>query len=79
MRTVDIHFGKIHLSKLVDGAAKGESFIIAKAGQPLVKVVALDAPAAPRRLGFLQGELRIPRDFNRMGEREIAAQFGVKA
>ena len=63
--------------KLVDQAARGEPFIIAKAGKPLVKVTALDAPAAPRRLGFLAGEIAVPDDFDTMGEAEIAALFGT--
>jgi hypothetical protein len=37
MRTVNIHDAKTHLSRLVDRAAKGEPFVIAKAGKPLVK------------------------------------------
>jgi len=76
VRTVNIHEAKTHLSKLVDQAARGEPFIIAKAGKPLVKVTALDAPAAPRRLGFLAGEIAVPDDFDTMGEAEIAALFG---
>jgi prevent-host-death family protein len=77
MRTVNIHEAKTHLSKLVDAAAKGEPFIIAKAGKPLVKVVALDAPDAPRRIGFLvgTGDWSIPDDFDRMCEDEIVAMF----
>jgi len=77
MKTVNIHEAKTHLSRLVDRAAKGESFVIAKAGKPLVKVVPVDAPVAPRRLGFLKGEIEVPDDFNRMGEAEIAALFGT--
>jgi prevent-host-death family protein len=77
MSTVNIHEAKTQLSRLVDKAAKGESFVIAKAGKPLVKVSALDAPAEPKRLGFLEGEIEVPDDFDRMGEREIAALFGV--
>lgn len=76
MVTVNIHEAKTHLSKLVDRAAKGEAFVIAKAGKPLVKVAALDAPATPRRLGFLVGEIEVPDDFDRMGADEIAALFG---
>lgn len=79
MNTVNIHEAKTQLSRLVDRAAKGEAFVIAKAGKPLVKVAALDAPAAPRRLGFLKGEIEVPDDFDRMGEREIAALFGIGA
>lgn len=79
MVTVNVHEAKTHLSKLVDQAAKGEPFVIAKAGKPLVKVAALDAPAAPQRLGFLAGEIAVPEDFDRMGEAEIAALFGIEA
>ena len=75
MRTVNILEAKTHLSKLVDQAAKGEPFIIAKAGKPLVKVVPLDVPAAPRRFGFMDGEIQIPGDFDRMCEDEIVAMF----
>ena len=41
------------------------------------RVAAVDAPAAPRRMGFLTREISVPRDFDRMGEAEIAARFGV--
>ena len=75
MVTVNIHEAKTHLSKLVDRAAQGEPFVIAKAGKPLVKVTALDAPARRKRLGFLAGEIKVPDDFDRMGERAIAALF----
>lgn len=44
MQTVNIHEAKTHLSRLVEQAAKGESFVIAKAGKPMVKVMALNAP-----------------------------------
>ena len=78
MQTVNIHEAKTHLSRLVELAAKGEPFIIAKAGKPLVKVMALDAPAAgeTRRLGFLSGEISIPEDFDVMGSQEIERLFG---
>ena len=77
MNKVNIHEAKTQLSRLVDRAAKGESFIIAKAGKPLVKVSALDSPKKPKRLGFLKGEIEVPDDFDRMLETEIAAMFGV--
>ncbi len=79
MNTVNIHEAKAQLSRLVDRAAKGESFVIAKAGKPLVKVTSVDAPSRPKRLGFLAGEIDVPDDFDRMGEREIAALFGIGA
>lgn len=78
MHTVNIHEAKTHLSRLVEQAAKGESFVIARAGKPLVKVMALDAPATgeTRRLGFLAGEISIPEDFDVMGSQEIGRLFG---
>lgn len=79
MVMVNIHEAKTHLSRLVDRAAKGESFVIARAGKPLVKVSALDTPATPQRIGFLSGEITVPDDFDRMAESEIEALFGTRA
>jgi len=78
MLTVNIHEAKTHLSRLVDRAAKGEPFVIAKAGKPLVKVTALEAPTSGqvRRLGFMAGEITVPDDFDRMGSAEIEELFG---
>ena len=78
MNTFNIHEAKTQLSRLVDRAAEGESFVIAKAGKPLVKVSPLDAPRQPKRLGFLKGEIAVPDDFDQMGEREIALLFGIR-
>jgi prevent-host-death family protein len=79
MRTVNIHEAKTHLSRLIERAARGEGFIIAKAGKPLVKVLPLDAKemAGSPRLGFMAGEIDVPDDFDRMGEDEIQRRFGV--
>jgi prevent-host-death family protein len=79
MNTVNIHEAKTQLSRLVERAAQGEPFVVAKAGKPLVKVSAVDAPAEPKRLGFLEGEIEVPDDFDHMGEREIAALFEISA
>lgn len=81
MRTVNMHQAKTHLSRLVDRASKGEGFIIARAGKPLVKVVPIEPrdAALPRRLGFLAGEIKVPDDFDRMGQDEIERQLGVRS
>ena len=78
MKSVNIHEAKTHLSRLVEQAAKGEPFVIAKAGRPVVKVMALDAPVAGkiRRLGFMAGRIAVPDDFDRMGSAEIERLFG---
>ena len=82
MQTVNIHEAKTHLSRLVERAAHGDSFVIAKAGRPLVRVSALAAPevAAIKRRGFLKGQISVPDDFDAMGGPEIERLFsGVLA
>lgn len=81
MLTINIHEAKTHLSRLIDQAAKGESFIIAKAGKPLVKVMALTPPEADqvKRLGFMAGQINVPDDFDEMGRDEIEQMFGGDA
>ncbi len=77
MKTVNIHQAKTQLSKLVEEAAKGEPFVIAKAGKPLVKVMALSAPTGKqvRRLGFMAGQIIVPDDFDGMGKEKIQRLF----
>ena len=79
MESVNIHEAKTRLSQLIARAQQGEGFIIAKAGKPMVRVTPIDSPAPElqKRLGFLAGEFRVPDDFDRMAEQEIASMFGV--
>lgn len=78
MRTIEIEEAEKQLSTLVDAAVNGESFVIARDGKPLVKVEALQTESKRRRIGFLSGEIAVPDDFDRMGERNIAAMFGAE-
>lgn len=77
MDIINMHDAKTRLSQLVDKAAKGEPFIIAKAGKPVARVTAVDAPESGkvRRLGFLKGQMQMPEDFDRLGETDIADSF----
>ena len=77
MRVVSMHEARTHLSRLVDAAANGEPFVIARAGKPVVKVVALEAPGAGsvRRVGFMAGEVSESEGFDRMGSEEIRSAF----
>ena len=77
MQTYNIHDAKTHLSRLVEQAAKGEPFVIAKAGKPMVKVIPLDAPGPSqiKRFGFMAGQISVPDDFDRIGEAEIVKMF----
>ncbi len=77
MQTVNIHEAKTHLSKLVEKAANGEAFIIAKAGKPMVRVIPIEAsePKEMKRTGFLEGQIKVPDDFDTMFEKEIEEMF----
>ena len=77
MRTVNMHEAKTHLSRLVKAAAEGDPFVIARAGKPVVKVTAVDAPdvGSGVRLGFLAGQIQVPDDFDRMGAEAIESMF----
>lgn len=80
METVNIHQAKTHLSRLIERVVRGESFVIAKAGRPVAKMVPLGKAESkkPKRLGFMAGALTVPDDFDTMGQEEIEALFGAK-
>lgn len=80
MKIIDIHKAKTQLSRLIDQAVNGESFIIAKAGKPLVKVTSLEATESPaiKRFGFMQGQIQVPADFDEIGKAEISTSFGCE-
>ncbi|MGH9598511.1 MAG: type II toxin-antitoxin system Phd/YefM family antitoxin [Terracidiphilus sp.] len=77
MRTVNIHEAKTHLSRLVEEAAQGEPFVIAKAGKPMVTVMRIDAPARrpSQRIGMLEGKYNVPADIKTMFAGEIEEMF----
>ena len=77
MKTVNIHEAKTHLSRLIEQAVNGEPFVIAKAGKPLVQVLAIEPEERPvrKRLGFLAGQGSVPEDFDTMGQDEIESMF----
>jgi prevent-host-death family protein len=81
MRIINLQEAKTNLSRLVEQAAKGDSFIIAKAGEPLVKVTALNAPepVQKKRIGFLIGQQQVPDDFDSIGSHDISQLFDGKS
>jgi len=80
MRTVNIHEAKTHLSRLLEDAVRGEPFIIAKSGKPLMMVSRIEPQEAKpqRRTGFLAGQVAVPDDFDQMGSDDIASLFEGK-
>lgn len=77
--TVNIHEAKTHLSRLVDQAAKGHEFVIAKAGKPMVRVIPIDVLPATRSPGFLAGQGTIQADLKTAFTEDIDAMFGSAA
>lgn len=77
MCSVNIQEAKTHLSRLVERAARGEPFVIAKASKPMVKVIPIDALTKDKieRIGFVEGATEVPDDFDRMGADEIEKLF----
>ena len=69
-----MHQAKTHLSRLVEEAAAGEDIIIARAGKPLVRLVAIAATEGTRQLGALAGKV-VERDDTWAADPEVEAAF----
>ncbi|MEO0035748.1 MAG: hypothetical protein RLZZ501_1771 [Pseudomonadota bacterium] len=63
------------LSQLVERAAAGEEIVIAKAGQPMARLVPLRAAAPARVPGLLRGRIVISPDFDAPLPDETARAF----
>ena len=75
MSTVNIHEAKTHLSQLIEKAVAGEEVIIAKAGKPVVRLIALEPPAPKSRIGFLKGQITVPDDIKTPFAEDIEEMF----
>ena len=73
MRSVNIHEAKTHLSRLVEQAAAGEPFIVAKSGKPIVKVTATNSPRGPSggALDFCKAKSMCPTISTKWGARRL--------
>lgn len=80
MTKVNLHEAKTHLSRLVERAVQGEDIVIAKAGKAKVRLVPVETreETAKRRIGFLDGQFKVPDDFDTMFADEIEAMFNGK-
>lgn len=65
MHKASIFEAKTNLSNLVQRALNGEEVQITSGRErkPVVRLVAIDAPRAERRLGFLEGQGQIGPEF----------------
>jgi prevent-host-death family protein len=64
VQQVNIHEAKTQLSRLIELTQTGQEFIIAKAGKPVARLTPIDRGKPSRRLGLLDGQIRVPDDFN---------------
>ena len=64
MQIANIHDAKAHLSRLIQRALAGEEVVIARAGEPMVKLVPYEQDLTPRRGGQLRGRIRVGDDFD---------------
>lgn len=62
-KIVNIHEAKTHLSRLLARVLAGEEILIAKAGQPIARLVRLSEAPHPRIPGTARGKISIGPDF----------------
>ena len=76
MKQVNIGEAKARFSRLVAEAAAGEEIVIARAGKPVARLVALAAGTRRRRPGALKGRIRMLDTFDDPLPPDIARSFG---
>ncbi len=75
MEITNISEAMSDLSDLVERAMNGEEVIIARDGQPLVRLVPILADESPRQGGQWKGRVRMAEDFDALPA-DLAAAFG---
>lgn len=74
--SVNVYEAKTHLSQLLDRAAAGEEIVIARAGRPVARLVALRDDSSRRRVpGAWRGKVSIADDFDELPA-DLQAAFG---
>lgn len=68
---VNMHQAKTSLSRLVEKALAGEEVVIARNGEPLVRLVPVAKTREPRVPGRMKGKIWIASDFDEMSEEEL--------
>jgi prevent-host-death family protein len=73
-KIVNIHEAKTHLSRIVDEVAAGAEVVIAKAGEPMARLIPIAAKPRRKKLGLLKGKIKVPDNFNAPLD-EVIADF----
>jgi prevent-host-death family protein len=72
--TVNVHQAKTHLSKLLERVEAGEEVIIARAGEPVARLIPFARPGK-RTLGLDAGQGFIAPDFDAPLPDDLLADF----
>ena len=67
MQHTNIHEAKAQLSQLINRALAGEEIIIARAGDPLVRLMPVHQDTRPREGGQYNGQIKMADDFDAYG------------
>ncbi len=62
--TVNVHEAKTHLSRLLERVERGEEIVIARAGKPIARLVAIEPVLERRPLGKYKGQIWMSEDFD---------------
>lgn len=63
-KTVNVHEAKTHLSRLLEEVRQGEEVVIAKAGKPVARLIAIEEPRKRREPGSARGQIWMAEDFD---------------
>jgi prevent-host-death family protein len=77
-KMVNVHEAKTQLSRLLERVEAGEEIIIARAGKPVARLVALTQETPQRKAGRLEGKIRIPDSFFEPMTDEELAEWGLR-
>lgn len=75
MIEVSVYAAKAQLSRLLQRAQDGEEIVITRHGRPVAKLVSVVDKKEPRKLGCLQGRIRVAKDFDAPLPEEILRAF----
>ena len=76
--TVNVHQPKTHRSRLQQRVAGGEEITVARAGQPVARLVAVEPKPSRRPLDLDRGLYEVPDDFDAPLPDEVLAGFGER-
>ncbi len=76
MMIVDVSDARTELSQLLDRVLTGEEIVFTRGGKPVAKLAPIEpAEASRRRLGMLEGQIKVAPDFDDPLSENILAAF----